>query len=251
MRIFDTIIFYNELELLKIRLNVLNPYVDCFVIVESHKTFTGKEKPLFYYDNKDMFKEFNHKIIHIVTDFVGNYGWANEASQRNEIRRGLSGAHKDDIIMISDLDEIPNLKHFDFSSILPGEIVGFNQQYYYYYLNVKMHLTQHITKAFRMEMLDKFSPQDIRGQINREWNDMGWHFSFLGDTKFIINKINSFSHQDMNLPEYVDPVELQRRIDENKDLFDRSYGFEDVKIDSAYPQYIIDNQDKLKHLIKQ
>ena len=68
MKIVDCFIFYNELDLLNYRLNVLNDVVDCFVLVEATRTFTGKQKPLHYAENKHLFEPFNHKIVHIVVD---------------------------------------------------------------------------------------------------------------------------------------------------------------------------------------
>ena len=68
MKVFDVFPFFNELDLLEIRLNILNPYVDYFVLSESTKTFSGLDKPLFYEENKERFAEFNHKIIHNIVD---------------------------------------------------------------------------------------------------------------------------------------------------------------------------------------
>jgi len=116
MKIIDCFIFYNELDLLTYRLNILDDIVDYFVIVESTHTFTGKEKQLYFNENKHKFERFNEKIIHIVVDDFpfrnpnGNEVWANEYFQRNAISRGLERIHNldmDDIIIIADLDEIP------------------------------------------------------------------------------------------------------------------------------------------------
>ena len=98
-KIIDCFIFYNELDMLTYRLNILNDIVDYFVLVEATHTFIGKEKPLFYQDNKHLFEKFNHKIIHvIVDDFPHKYPdinigkneqWRNEIFQRNCISRGI------------------------------------------------------------------------------------------------------------------------------------------------------------------
>ena len=144
MKIIDAFIFFNELELLDIRLNILNDKVDKFILVESTVSFTGKEKPLYYNDNKHLFKKFNDKIIHCIVDDVPNcfeeaqkmflspkdelqknilmhclttpnvpFGetqWLREFYQHESIRRGMLMAdlNDDDMCFVSDLDEIWN-----------------------------------------------------------------------------------------------------------------------------------------------
>ena len=99
MKVIDCFIFYNELDLLNYRLNILYDIVDYFIIVESTHTFVGKEKPLFYNENKHLFEKFNDKIIHIiVADFPHKYPninisngeqWNNERFQRDQIKKGI------------------------------------------------------------------------------------------------------------------------------------------------------------------
>jgi beta-1,4-mannosyl-glycoprotein beta-1,4-N-acetylglucosaminyltransferase len=252
MKVFDCFIFFNELELLEIRLNTLDKYVDYFVIVESKKTFSFKNKPLYYFDNRHLFEKFQDKIIHVVTDFEYQSDWGNEAHQRNCIKEGLirMSANPGDIIILSDLDEIPNLEGFKFNNV-GLEVYTFLHQYYYYYLNCKMSLTQYISKVFKVEHLEYRSVQEMRGfgplvKVDK----MGWHFSFIGDTDKIRQKIDSFAHQDMNLPEFTDEEKLKERIDNNKDLFDRNYDFETVEIDKSFPSYIVKNKNKYQHIIK-
>jgi hypothetical protein len=250
--IYDCFIFYNELEVLEIRLNELDKYVDKFVIVESRKTFTMKEKPLHYEQNKHLFERFNHKIIHKVIDFNSGGAWGNEFNQRNSLKSAIPNCKPDDIILLSDVDEIPNLRNFDFNLIREGETVGFNQQYYYYSFNCQMSLTQYITKGMLYGKLGDRDMQTMRGlEPTHYHNDMGWHFSYMGDVEKIKLKINSFAHQDMNLPQYTDKDKLSKRIQEGKDLFDRSYGFTTVDITTdSHPEYLAKNNGKFSHLIK-
>lgn len=246
--IYDCFIFFNELDLLDIRLNVMDKYVDYFVIVESKKTFTFKDKPLYYEENRHLFEKFSDKIIHIVTDFETQSDWGNEFHQRECIKQHVKFDDKD-IVILSDLDEMPNLSGFNFS--IGTEVYGFDHQYYYYYLNCKMSLTQCITKVFRAEHFKYRSVQEMRTFYPVEMAPkMGWHFSFMGGIKRIQDKMNAFAHQDMNLPEYNTDEALQKVMEENKDLFNRDFSFEDVKIDGSYPKYIVNNKDKFKHLIK-
>jgi beta-1,4-mannosyl-glycoprotein beta-1,4-N-acetylglucosaminyltransferase len=116
MKIYDCFTFYNELDLLEIRLEELNSVVDYFVIVEATKTQTGISKKLYFNENKKRYLKFHSKIIHIIVSDMPNINkntsWVLENFQRNQIIRGLNNCNKDDIIFISDLDEIPNKKDF-------------------------------------------------------------------------------------------------------------------------------------------
>ena len=113
--IYDCFTFFNELDLLEIRLNTLNDYVDYFVLVEATKTFTGKDKPLYYNENKERFKQFENKIIHIIVDTYpdSTNPWVLENHQRNSIANGFANCKDNDIILISDLDEIPRPELID------------------------------------------------------------------------------------------------------------------------------------------
>ena len=106
-KVYDCFTFFNEMELLEIRLNELYDEVDHFVIVENPLTFSGNEKELYFEKNKERFKKFEDKIIHVVGPKRPEEGvWAREEAQRNDILLGLKDAKEDDIIIVSDLDEI-------------------------------------------------------------------------------------------------------------------------------------------------
>ncbi len=156
MKIVDCFTFYNELDLLNYRLHILNDVVDYFVLVESTHTHVGKEKELYFNENKNLFEKFQHKIIHvIVTDILYKYPninydknqqWDNEIYQRNCIELGIQelSLADDDIIIISDLDEIPNphiLKRIKNNEI-PITINALNMDVYFYNLNSKTNDTQ-------------------------------------------------------------------------------------------------------------
>lgn len=247
--IYDCFLFFSELDLLDIRLNVMDKYVDYFVLVESKKTFTFKDKPLYYEENNHLFKKFHNKIIHVVTDFETQSDWGNEFHQRECIKGALKDIADTDIVILSDLDEIPNLEGFNFD--IGTEVYGFNHQYYYYYLNCKMSLTQCITKLFRAEHFKYRSAQEMRTFYPVEFIEkMGWHFSFMGGVKSIQDKMNAFAHQDINVPEYNSDDAIMSAIGEKRDLFNRDFSFEDVEIEKSFPEYIRKNQEKFKHLIK-
>lgn len=141
MRVFDTFTFNNELELLDLRLNILNDTVDYFVIIEARNNFYGEEKELFYLKNKERFKKFEHKILHIILskfDFFNPF--QNDAFQKNMSFTSIKNILKDDdIFMYSDVDEIPNpeiIKKFKASK--PKKIWRLTNQLNFYYLNVRV-----------------------------------------------------------------------------------------------------------------
>ncbi len=115
--IYDCFTFFNELDILDIRLHEMSPVVDKFVLVEATKTHQGKPKPLYYAQNRDRFAAFRHKIIHVVVEFPEELSWmvsrkcptvvwARENFQRNQITRGLTAARRRDLVIVSDVDEI-------------------------------------------------------------------------------------------------------------------------------------------------
>ena len=126
MAIYDCFTFYNELDLLKIRMDLLDPYVDYFVLVESTRTHRGESKELFFYNNRDDFEKYKDKIIYVcpedssVPTYKGDGDWSLENYQRNCILHGLKNCSPEDIIIISDLDEIPNLP----SLLDPGKTIS-------------------------------------------------------------------------------------------------------------------------------
>jgi beta-1,4-mannosyl-glycoprotein beta-1,4-N-acetylglucosaminyltransferase len=108
MKIYDCFPFYNELDLLELRLTELYDYVNYFVLVEANSTHQGNPKPYYFEENKERYAQWADKIIHIKVDDMPNHSdaWVNEAHHRNQIVRGLADADADDLVVISDLDEI-------------------------------------------------------------------------------------------------------------------------------------------------
>jgi beta-1,4-mannosyl-glycoprotein beta-1,4-N-acetylglucosaminyltransferase len=237
IKIIDSFIFYNELELLNYRLNILNDVVDYFVLVESTHTFTGKEKPLYFKDNQERFSKFRDKIIHIiVTDFPyknninidNNEQWINEKFQRNCISRGLEqiNLNNNDIITICDLDEIPDskilLKLKNSNQDIDIKIVELD--FYYYNLNCKRREKWHFTKILSYNKYKQLNAKcdDIRFINAPLIKQAGWHLSYFGDTEFIKNKLINFSHQEYNNEQYTNVNKIQQNIDNCTDLFHRT-----------------------------
>lgn len=142
-RVYDCFPFFNELDILEIRLAELDPLVDYFVIVEATRTFTGRPKPLYYADNQRRYEPYAHKILHVVVDDLpldAPSHWIREAHQRDAIMRGLAEARPDDRILISDCDEIPKPKMLRRALGFRGlshRIVAFWCDNYFYRLNLR------------------------------------------------------------------------------------------------------------------
>jgi len=236
-KIIDCFIFYNELDMLNYRLNILANVVDYFVLVESTHTHVGKEKMLFYNENKHLFEKFNHKIIHIIVDdFPHKYPnininkeeqWVNEKFQRNCISRGIDklNLNNEDIITIMDVDEIPNpniLTQIKMNNILSINIL--EMDFYYYNLNSKMDHKWYHSKILTFK---KYIELNITCDNIRFFNcpiihNGGWHLSYFGNETFIKNKLENFTHQEFNKIEFTDEEHIKTRIKNGQDLFDRS-----------------------------
>jgi beta-1,4-mannosyl-glycoprotein beta-1,4-N-acetylglucosaminyltransferase len=235
-KLVDAFTFYNELDMLYYRLNILDDIVDYFVLVESTRTHAGEVKPLYFQDNQERFLKFAHKIIHIIVDDLiipdisNGEQWTNEKHQRNCIDLGIKELQlqSSDLIIISDLDEIPDpttlilLKNSEQS--IP--YAALKQDFYYYNLNSKMNEIWYHSKVITYSEYIKMNskPSDIRLSnapliIERG----GWHLSYFGDVKFIQNKLFQFAHQEFNLPEITNTNNLEMRIKSGQDILARDH----------------------------
>jgi len=254
MKIVDCFMFYNELDLLNYRINILNDIVDYFIIVESTLTHMGNEKKLYYNENKELFKDFNKKIIHIIVDdfpyknpkVINNEQWKNENFQRSAISRGFPfiDFSSDDLIIIADLDEIPDPNTLN--KIKKGLIqVDFNTlllDNYYYNLNSKVHTNPESTKIITYEKYKELNItcNDIRHSSTPNILFGGWHLSYFGDPNFIKNKINEFTHQEYNSDTYTNVNTIEEKIKNFKDIYNRQMYIENINVkDNHYlpPQY--------------
>jgi beta-1,4-mannosyl-glycoprotein beta-1,4-N-acetylglucosaminyltransferase len=262
MAIYDCFQYFNEDHILDMRLNILNEYVDYFVISESTKTHQGREKKLNF--NINNFKKFKNKIIYIVADYkkkeeVQNHKGGEslvEQHQRNSLSKGLLGANDNDLIILSDSDEIPDLSKLNL--IKPKtKFTAFSQQMFMYKINLqnmeesdwigsKICLKKNFPQPQKLRNLkfkdypfwriDKFNLQIIKG---------GWHFSFLQTPQDIVKKIKSFSHGEFNTKNIIDQNKINEKILNNIDIFDRGYELKKVNIDKTFPKYIVENQSIL------
>jgi hypothetical protein len=236
MKIYDTFIFFNELELLELRLMTLYNVVDYFVLVEAGTTFTGHVKKYYYENNKQMFEKYSDKIIHVKhgklpfpvspKNIIHGYSpnaWGNEFYNRDLISEGIISAQPDDYIMISDVDEIPNPK---------GIIQGINnnwdrfvmeQKLCYYYVNCLQNQRWHGTVVIKKKFIK--TPQDVRNDERKNPRniilDGGWHYSFLGDADKIRIKLNATAETQVNTSQINNQDHISKCLEDGSDLFFR------------------------------
>lgn len=278
--IFDCFSFFNELDLLEIRLNVLKDVVDKFVLVEATRTHTGKPKPLYYEENKERYVDFADRIIHVVVDDFRaaeqfrterQKAWARENIQRNSIIRGLSDAKDADIIIISDLDEIPKPEAVIAAARYSG-ITRIGMRLYYYYLNYRNcsvnewrlgtqvlrycdFVNADIYKDFKFDqfVLKDVNPMPSATMIrfrrsNRVIKDGGWHFSYLGGIASIKSKLESFAHTEFGEKTKTE-LWIRDRINKGEDIFLRGDKLFVEEIDGTYPGYVVANRERLGGLL--
>ena len=260
MNIYDSFIYNNEDSILDIRLNHLNRFIKKFIIVEAKFTHQGKEKKNFLDLNN--FSKFKDKITHLfIENFPPNLSnWERENFQRNYISKGLEETENDDFIMISDLDEIPNLRNFKYDDKLKYTV--FEQKNFSYKFNLinKTFPLWHGTKGCKKKYLK--SPQWLRNQkikkksffslLNINWNIIkngGWHFSYLMGPNQIRDKIMSFGHAEYNDEKYTNIATIKDKINKNLDLYNRDQTYEKVNFDNSFPLIIHENKIKLKEWI--
>ena len=256
MKIFDCFMYFDEEVVLDVRLNTLDKYVDYFVIVESSFTHKGDNKNLMFNHNK--FEKFKNKIIYLVYDkqpkgieavnendsedeksrkYILNAA-LRENGQRNFIQNGLNKAEDNDIILISDVDEIPNLSEVNFNSI-SEKIIMFHQDMFYYKFDLKIpNLLWTGTRGCRKKYL--LSPQWLRNVKDRKYfpfridilfsekkyssikfiNNGGWHFSYIKTAEEIEHKLKSYLHHREFDEQSLSVEEIQNIIENKKAIYD-------------------------------
>ena len=266
-KVYDVITVFNELALVKLRMNILNESVDYFVINEATTTFTGQPKPLYFADNRDIFDQWNHKIIHNVFDENQPEWdqWDRDRIHKNAAMQALTNLEYDDIVFYSDADEIPDFRNINLSDFNKDTLYIAYQDVYYYYLNC---LWENVKNPSAIWRGTKYSSYGLLKQHSfdtfRNWDsyfhkdesykkeyihNCGWHFSFLNGSENIKYKIQSYGHQELNIPYVIDNI--QNNIDNLRDPFFRP----DFKIrvvdilPETHPQYLIDNLDKYDQFI--
>ena len=260
MAIYDCFQYFNEDHIVDLRLNILDKYVDYFVISESTKTHQGKNKKLNF-DIRN-FSKFRNKIIFVTADYKKDIDFENhtggespiEQHQRNSLINGIKDASSNDLIILSDSDEIPDLTK------LPEvnnkkKFVAFSQKMFMYKLNLQnldedgwigsrmtkkkniksmQNLRNLKFKHYPFWRIDKLNQQIIKG---------GWHFSYMQTPEQILYKIRSFSHGEYN-EKNLNLKNIQEKILKNEDIFGRGTKLKKTNLDESYPSYITQNKEK-------
>lgn len=267
MAIYDCFQFFNEEEILDIRLNILSPFVDYFVIVESSYDHQGNKRELVF--NKKKFEKFSHKINYIIVNDVshsiikrhqGGHSLI-EQHQRNAIMKGLEKSSDSDLIIISDVDEIPDLRKLNLYN--KKNYAVFSQKMFNFKLNL-MNVTESNWHGSRVCLKKNLkSPQFLRNIKFKKYpfwrldkirniqviKDGGWHFSYLQDVSLIVKKIKSFSHGELNDSLIINENIINEKINRGVDIFDRNIEYRKVEIDSTFPEYIFNNTSKFRKWI--
>ena len=256
MRIFDCFMYFDEEVILDLRLNILNNYVDYFVIVESTYTHKGEKRKLKFDHQK--FKKFEKKIIYLTYDlepkniekvfvednedvkskkYISNAN-LRENAQRNYISMGIEKADDDDIIIISDVDEIPNLEQINFNKI-SSKITMFRQDMFYYKFNLKLPNYVWVgSKACKKKHLK--TPQWLRNIKDKRFpfyrfdilfsktkftdikfiDNGGWHFTNIKTAADIEYKLKSYLHHREFDENPISKDEIEKIIKDKRAIYD-------------------------------
>ena len=259
MAIYDCFQYFNEDRIIDLRLNILDQYVDFFVISESTRNHQGIKKKLNFEINK--FKKFKKKIIYLVADpeeylVTENHKYGHsliEQHQRNFLINGINKADDNDLILISDSDEIPDLKKL---YLIKKKYFAFSQKAYCYKLNLLNPKENNWIGSRGCKKKDLISAQKLR-QIKFKhypfWridkqnlqiiDNAGWHFSYLLNLEKISEKIKSFSHSEDNIKENTEISSLKKKVVSLMHPT-KNYKLEIVLIDKTFPDYIQKNITK-------
>ena len=269
MRIYDCFSYWDEDLLLDVRLNTLDKFVDYFVIVEGNKTWQNNHKKLRF--NLDKFSKFKDKIIYIPVEDMpdGDNPYLRENFQRNCILRGLTKASDEDLVIISDLDEIPNpniIKKFNKKM----RYAVFKQKHFYYKFN--LHSTINPYWHGSRVCIKKFlrSPQWLRElkfkkrpfwrvdklRLNNIIENGGWHFCNLKNAEQLLYKYKNLceTNDPYHFKEKIDQKylqigEIEKKIISGKDIIGREDIYKAKKLDKSFPNQILQNVEKYKDWI--
>lgn len=264
MKTIDIFSFNGELDILEIRLNILNDYVDEFIICEGDETTVGTPKPRYFEENKERYAEWLHKIkYHIFSTYTDPalslladtspgvpkdmHWWRREFIQKESMRYALTHLRDNNRVFIGDCDEIwnPLIEY-------PKGRAELQQTVYTYYLNNKS--TEYWTgtslmsyKDIKSGTLDNLRAYDIHREYMKApvLANAGWHFTNIGGSDFIKRKIQSYAHQEYNNPQFLSQVDM--RVAHNVDYLGRDFKL--GKDESGLPEYILQNKEKYSHLL--
>ncbi len=268
--IYDCFSYLDEDLLLELRLNILDKYVDYFVIIEGNKTWQNNPKEFQF--NIDKYNNFKDKIIYIqVADFPdGVDPYLRENHQRNSIMKGLLKSKKNDLIIISDLDEIPNpnsIKNFN----IKMKYATFKQKHFYYKFNLQSKNNPYWFGSRICVKKYLKSPQWLRDlkfkkrpfwrvdkfRLNNIINDGGWHFCNLKNPEYLLYKYKNLceTNDPVHFKEKIDEKylnieEIKKRISKGEDIIGRKDQFIKIDLDKSFPEYLLANKSNYKDWIE-
>jgi hypothetical protein len=265
MKTYDCFPFFNELDILEIRLQELWNSVDYFVISEANMSHSGKPKEFILLDNWERFKPYTDKIKHIKVEDMPDTpdSWMREKFQRHCLTRGLTDIQPEDIIITADCDEIPRGEAIDMIKVDEND-------YSRYILSIPMFQY----KINYMKIFDIAKQPNImvtkgraytHAQQEREYtfpwvqtpedtveiDHAGWHFTYFGDDKNAINKIQNFAHTETDTPEMIarHNIEWMTRNKSGHHGPKHPERFEYVVVDDYFPEAITKDLSKWQHMI--
>lgn len=268
----------DELDLLEIRLNILYPFFEKFILVESNKTHSGKPKELHFANNKVRFERFLPKIINLefkAQDVaISANAWWNEGMQRDMILNTIEKP-KDGLFFVSDVDEIlkpEKLLEARCITCKTGRPVAFNMNFCMYYINfvsetpfrgAYLYNPDNAKAIQEFFHCDKYGPTVFRWQVSAKGHeadfpvidDAGWHFSTMGGLEGIKKKLASYAHLEFNTQEIASDEHLKKCIEEGVPYFEKLFKFKDEQLRftkkdlSFLPEYVQLNADKYRKYI--
>ena len=249
MRVFDCFLFYNEFTLLELRLQELWNSVDYFVIGESNITFQNNPKSFYLKDNWHRFEKYASKIRHVMI----------EGFQRASLQRGLYDVEPNDIVCISDCDEIPRPSSLNYIKQDKEDWDRYILTIPLFYFKFNYMMIEPVHKQINIKVTkgrvlqnphwERSSFDYIPGIKKLEHG--GWHFTYLGNDNFAKIKIKSFSHSETNVPEIVDRIDVEKMVEQKVGLGwqESNEKFEYVQLDDYFPASLIQNKERYKSFI--
>jgi beta-1,4-mannosyl-glycoprotein beta-1,4-N-acetylglucosaminyltransferase len=292
MSIYDCFMYYDEDLVLDLRLNLLDKYVKKFVIVEANYTHSGRKRNFNF--SLDKFQKFKDKIIYIKVENLPNTirqindtdndhkknsvildnALERENFQRNQILQGLTNCADNDLIIVGDIDEIPNIKNFKHKN----KISIFFQKMFYYKFNL-MHPTLTWVGSKACQKKDLLSPQWLRNVSSKKYpfwridtffskkkylnlnfvNNGGWHFTSIKNPEEIHFKLSNFLHHLEFEKSNISQNDLKNIVKEKKIIYDHSVDKKSNKWnasislinvpDNELPEYLVQNKEKYTNFL--
>ncbi len=264
MNILDCVTYFDEDIILDLRLNILKDHVTKFIITEGMYDHRGNKRKLNFDINK--YSEYKNQIIYLPVENFPNLSdpWNMLEYQRNYSMNEIEKFDDETLILISDVDEIPNPNKIKEFLETKSKYGVFEQLFFYYKLNF-LNITNKFWHGSKIcKKKDLKSPNWLREYKTKQYpwwrfdkpqnikilKNGGWHFSFLYDVEGIIKKISSFQHTEFDKEDIKDKEQIIKKINNGEDIFNRNYNFKKIDIGDDFPEYLIKNKDKYRNWIK-